>query len=144
MTDAGGRMVVGYDGSGSADAALEWAVRQAAASGAVLEVVTAWRWPTSYGAPVPVPSDYDPAGDAAKLLDEGLAKVRSGHPELVVRPRVVEGPAAQVLVDASAGADLLVVGSRGHGELAGMLLGSVSEHCTAHAHCPVLVVRKPA
>jgi nucleotide-binding universal stress UspA family protein len=63
------------------------------------------------------------------------------HPGVVFVPVVVEGRAADVLVEASRGADLLAVGSRGHGEVAGLLVGSVSEHCATHAHSPVLVVR---
>ena len=58
-----------------------------------------------------------------------------------MRARVVEGNPAQVLLDASDGADLLVVGSRGHGGFAEALLGSVSQHCVHHAHCPVVVIR---
>ncbi len=55
--------------------------------------------------------------------------------------RVEEGQAALVLIERSHHADLLVVGCRGHGEFSGMLIGSVSQHCAAHAHCPVLVYR---
>jgi nucleotide-binding universal stress UspA family protein len=55
--------------------------------------------------------------------------------------QVIEGPPARVLIDASQNADLLVVGSRGHGAFAGMLIGSVSQHCVHHASCPVVVVR---
>jgi nucleotide-binding universal stress UspA family protein len=56
-------------------------------------------------------------------------------------PQPVEGNPAQVLLDASAGADLLVVGSRGHGGFASALLGSVSQHCVHHADCPVVIIR---
>ena len=84
---------------------------------------------------------FDPAAEATKVLDDAVAKLRARHPSVEIHTSVTEGYTAQILVEASAGADLLVVGSRGHGEFAGMLLGSVSEHCVAHAHCPVLVFR---
>ena len=65
----------------------------------------------------------------------------AAHPGVTVDRRVVNGHPARVLVDASKDADLLVIGSRGHGEFVGMLIGSVGIHCAAHAHCPVLVHR---
>jgi nucleotide-binding universal stress UspA family protein len=66
---------------------------------------------------------------------------RTRHPDVEIVPMVAEGRAGDVLVEASRGADLQAVGSRGHGEVTGILLGSVSEHCAAHAHSPVLVFR---
>jgi nucleotide-binding universal stress UspA family protein len=63
------------------------------------------------------------------------------HPNVTVSVRIIEGSAATTLVDASRRADLVVVGTRGHGELAGLLIGSVSQYCAAHAHCPVVVIR---
>lgn len=72
---------------------------------------------------------------------ERARPLRAKHPGVKIESRVVEGHPAPVLVEASKGADLLVVGSRGHGEFAGMLLGSVSEHCVSNAPCPVLVLR---
>lgn len=84
---------------------------------------------------MPIVPDYNPADDAEKVVQETIEKVRKPHPDLHIETQVVEGPAAPVLVERSQGAPLLVVGSRGHGELAGMLLGSASEHSVAHAHC---------
>lgn len=134
------RVVVGIDGSPSSLGALEWAARQAEMTGAVLEAVSSWEWPTAVGwAAAPVPEDYQPAEDAQRLLDEALGPVRAAHPGVEIRATVVEGHPAPVLVEASRDADLLVVGSRGRGQFAGMLLGSVSEHCVGSAHCPVLV-----
>jgi nucleotide-binding universal stress UspA family protein len=75
------------------------------------------------------------------MLNEVLVKVQGDYPGVVIREIVFEGHPAPALVQASRDADLLVVGSRGHGEFVGMLLGSVSEHCVTNAHCPVLVLR---
>jgi nucleotide-binding universal stress UspA family protein len=141
---APGRIVVGVDGSESSLDALSWAARQAVMTSASLEVVTTWQWPSSYGWAVPVPEDFDPEQDVRRTLEATVASVRSAHPEVDVTARVVNGHPAPVLVDASKDAELLVVGSRGHGEFVGMVLGSVSEHCAAHAHCPVLVHRAPS
>jgi nucleotide-binding universal stress UspA family protein len=134
-------IVVGIDGSESSLHAVRWAVHQAELTGSPLEVIMTWEWPPSYGWPLPLPSEYDPASDTEKLVTDATAEVREAHPDLDIRIRVVEGHPAPVLVEASRGADLLVVGSRGHGEFAGMLLGSVSEHCVTNAHCPVVVFR---
>jgi nucleotide-binding universal stress UspA family protein len=136
-----GRIVVGVDGSPSSLAALEWAARQAEFTGSSLELIMTWEWPTSYGAPFVFQTDWNPAADATKVLDEIVAKARTAHPGLEFRTTVVEAHPAPALVAASKGAQLLVVGCRGHGEFAGMLLGSVSEHCVTNAHCPVLVLR---
>jgi len=138
------RVVVGVDGSPSSLAALEWAADYAARAGGTLEMVSAWDWPHSYGWAVPLPEGYDPSVDAQGLLDRSQALVRERHPDLEASGVVAQGHPALVLVKASEHADLLVVGSRGHGEFAGMLLGSVSEHCVTNAHCPVLVYRREA
>jgi len=139
--EADRRIVVGLDGSPSSIAALEWAASQAEATGAGLEVLMTWEWPTSYGMTIAVPSEYDPTRESERFLGDLLKPVREMHPRVSIESTVVEGHPAPVLVEASLGADLLVVGSRGHGEFAGMLLGSVSEHCVTNAHCPVLVMR---
>jgi len=146
MTDAptSGRIVVGIDGSSPSLDALDWAARQADLTGSSLEVVMTWMWPSSYGWAVPVPTDFDPEEDVRRSLEAALERVRARHPDLRIDPRVVSGHPAPVLVEASKGADLLVVGSRGHGEFVGMLIGSVSEYCTTNAHCPVLVHRATA
>lgn len=136
------RIVVGIDGSAGSIAALEWATRQAELTGSALEVVMTWDWPAAFGIAFSyVPSDYKPSDDAQGILDSALEGARKAHPDVSMHSIVVEGHPAPVLVKASRGADLLVVGSRGHGEFAGMLLGSVSEHCVTNAHCPVLVLR---
>ena len=137
----GGRIVVGHDGSASSLAALAWAARQAALTGSTLEIVMTWEWPPSYGWSAPIPDDFDPASDIQKALDAVVAQVLASHPGLQVHARLVSGHPAPVLVEASKGAELLVVGSRGHGEFVGMLIGSVSEYCVTNAHSPVLVHR---
>ncbi|HUE06978.1 MAG TPA: universal stress protein [Acidimicrobiales bacterium] len=141
LSQSGGRIVVGIDGSPSSLDALSWAARQAELTAAGLEVVTTWEWPSSYGWAVPVPEDFDPEGGIRNTLETALAPLRTAHPGVHVEGRVVQGHPAPVLVEASKGADLLVVGSRGHGEFVGMVIGSVSEYCAEHAHCPVLVHR---
>jgi nucleotide-binding universal stress UspA family protein len=141
-TEAGApRIVVGYDASPSSTKAIEWAARQAELTGSNVEVITAWEWPTTYGAPMALPEGFDPASDARKVVEEAGRLVTSEHPGVQVRLITTEGHAAPVLVEASKGASLLVVGARGHGEFIGMVLGSVSEHCVTNAHCPVLVLR---
>jgi nucleotide-binding universal stress UspA family protein len=143
-TEAGstGTIVAGVDGSDSSLEALAWAATQSQLTGSRLEVIMTWDWPTAYGWAVPLPADYSPAEDARKLLGEAVDGVRKTHPDVGIAPRLVEGHPAPALVEASRSADLLVVGSRGHGEFVGMLLGSVSEHCVTYAHCPVVVFRE--
>lgn len=134
------RIVTGIDGSPASVAALEWAVRQAELTNASLEIVAAWEWPTSFGWSL-IPEGYDPASDMQKMIDSLLADVRTKHPEVPIVVKIIEGHPAPVLIHESKGAELLVVGSRGHGEFVGMLIGSTSEHCVANAACPVVVFR---
>ena len=137
----GHRIVVGVDRSPSSEAALRWAVRHAERTGAKVEAVTVWWYPPGYGlAPVSDDEVADLEGEAGKTLAEALAEVSGLAPDVVVYPRVVEGQAAEVLLQAARGADLLVVGSRGRGGFAAAL-GSVSRYCVRHAPCPVVVVR---
>jgi nucleotide-binding universal stress UspA family protein len=135
------RIVVGVDGSGSSRHALRWAARQGQLTGARLDVVVTWELPTSFGWVAPYPDDFNPAADAERAADDEVAAALRGCPDVSVQTTVVEGHPAPSLVEASRGADLLVLGSRGHGEFAGMLIGSVSQHCVTNAHCPVLVYR---
>lgn len=137
MTETTGRIVVGYDGSAGGKAALSWAARQAELTGATLEIVTAWHWPTSVGL-VPF-GDYLPSEDAETLAKEGAASV--DLPIRQLKTRVLEGLAAQRIAEAAKGADLLVVGSRGHNDFTDLLLGSVSSYCVHHAPCAVVIVR---
>jgi len=138
------KIVVGVDGSESSKNALRWAAAQAELTGAEIEVVTTWEYPPTLGWAPPYPSDFDPDEDARKALQEAVDSVLGTDPRVKVTLTVTEGHPAIVLSTASRGAGLLVVGSRGHGAFAGMLLGSVSEYCAAHAACPVVVVRDGA
>lgn len=138
------RIVVGVDGSEPSKSALRWAIAQARLTGGSVDAVIAWRFPSTYGwAPYPdgLP---DLEGMAKRTLIAALAEVSGLEPDVLVRPIVTEGNAAGALLDAAKGADLLVVGSRGHGGFASALLGSVSMQCVLHAHCPVLVFRDGA
>jgi len=134
-------IVVGVDGSDASKDALRWAVRQAQLVGAELHAIFAWRVPNAfYGGGVPATLEKNLAQDSKTELDEVITDVLGDHPDHLV-PLVVEGHAAPTLVDASKQAQLLVVGSRGRGAFAGMLLGSISDYCVSHASCPVVVVR---
>ena len=133
-------IVVGVDGSPGSIDALRWAVRQARATGAEVLAVTAWEIPATFGY-APSLDDVDWAAEARKTVDTALGEVVEGGHSVAMTSRVARGHAGTVLVEASRDADLLVVGSRGHGTAVGMLLGSVSEHCVHHAECPVVVVR---
>jgi nucleotide-binding universal stress UspA family protein len=140
-----GRIVVGVDGSEASRDALTWAARQAALTGASLQVIMTWHVPTAaYGAQIPMPSDYDFIADSERELGTVVSEVLGPQPGIGVSMVVMEGHPANRLIEASVGAELLVVGSRGHGAFSGMLLGSVSEHCVAPASCPVVVVRHSA
>jgi nucleotide-binding universal stress UspA family protein len=134
-------IVVGVDGSDSSVAGLRWACDLASSNGSTIDVLTTWQWPMSLGAAIPIPTGYDPAVDAQKVVDEAVAPVAKAFPALTIRTRVVEGNASLALVEASRHAALLVVGNRGHAEFTGLLLGSVSQHCAVHAACPVLIYR---
>ena len=140
------RIVVGVDGSPSARTALRWAVRQAELTGASIDAVLAWHYPAAatggFGsAPMGLYDDTGFRESGQKTLAYEISEVADPGSAVRVRAQVTEGNAAQVLLDAAKDADLLVVGSRGHGGFASALLGSVSQHCVHHAHCPVVVVR---
>jgi nucleotide-binding universal stress UspA family protein len=135
------RIVVGVDGSPQSEQALHWAAYLADSTGSEIEAVIAWppvvMWGTGWTPGIP---DWNPVEDSAKQLESSLERVFGNPIPASVHQRVVEGGAAQALIDASRDAIALVVGSRGHGGFTGMLLGSVSAACAEHASCPVLVV----
>lgn len=134
-------IVVGVDGSPSSKAALRWALDEARRRKVRVHAVAAWEYPAYYGWAGTVPYE-DFAVTAGKALSQAVHEsIDYDLPEVEVLESVVGGHPAQVLIDASAHAALLVVGSRGHGGFTGTLLGSVSQHCAQRSRCPVVVVR---
>jgi nucleotide-binding universal stress UspA family protein len=139
---AGGRVVVGLDGSEDGRRALAWALAEGRARGATVEVVHAWQ-PAFVGGDLfgGVPVDSDAQGAAARRL-VGTAVEAEDTAGLAspVEQTVVCGTPANVLLDAAKAADLVVLGSRGVGGFAGLLLGSVSQQVARHAACPVVIL----
>jgi nucleotide-binding universal stress UspA family protein len=141
-------IVVGVDGSADSRLALEYAAREAVRRAASLRVVSVFEssgiFGARYGVPIPVSDEQI----AKNVEEETLSMVSDVFDALRERPPaqavVRAGSAGPVLADESAAADLLVIGHRGLGGLAGTLLGSVGMHCVLHAHCPVTVVRPAA
>jgi nucleotide-binding universal stress UspA family protein len=136
-------IVVGVDGSPSSRKALTWAAMEAADHGAALVVINVWEHTLLPPAgSVSVSERYVPdssqttAEDLLQVIKEELGE----EPPVLVQPHVKQGRPAKVLIEDSANADLLVVGKRGHGGFAGLVLGSVSQHVAAYAKCPVTVV----
>jgi len=145
MSAGSTKIVVGVDGSPSSRAALRWAVWHAALTGGTVDAVMAWQIPmilrTSAWAPIYVDEASGLEEDARNTLNAVISDEVDPADSQRVSTRIVNGQAAQVLLQAAADADLLVVGSRGHGSVADALLGSVGQHCVHHAHCPVLIMR---
>jgi nucleotide-binding universal stress UspA family protein len=142
-----GVIVVGVDQSAGSLAALRFALEEARLRDATLRIVHAWQY--GYIGAGFLEGSYPLVGaDIKELQDAGEAeldaRVREAIPntgDVAIERRVLEGRPAAILVEQSLGADLLVVGSRGHGGFAELLLGSVSHQCASHAKCPVVVVR---
>ena len=140
-------IVVGVDGSDTSRNALAWAYDEAGHHGASLVVLTTWHPPAMpmtppYGNLPPEGYGEQPRQEALELLERFTSELVPKDPAVDIRTSVEEGKnPAKVLIERSKEADLLVVGSRGHGGFAGMLLGSVSQHLVAHSECPVVVVR---
>jgi len=138
-------VVVGVDGSPESVAALKWAAKYAAATGALTRAVISWHFPAAAG-PAPVGVAPKPISDEAKshmqdTLDKVMTEVYGTATPDNVQPLVAYGHPSQALMSEAEDADLLVVGHRGHGSFTGMLIGSVSMHAVSHSPCPVVVVR---
>jgi nucleotide-binding universal stress UspA family protein len=148
QNNAAQRIVVGVDGSPSSRAALRWAVRQAGLTGASVEAITAWQSPTLVALGTPFAEAEPSAGDDARIrtaaenvMRAAVAEATAESAGVAVRAEIGEGSPAQFLLDAAKGASMVVVGSRGHGGIAGTLLGSVGQTLAQHSPCPVLIIR---
>ena len=143
----GARVVVGIDGSETARKAARWAAREAKLRGTKLVLVSAWEIPISsyaFGngvAGIPGEMQKALAAGAEDDLAAALEEARAEAPDVEMETLAAEGHAANLLLDFSRGAELLVVGSRGLGGFHELLLGSVSQQCAHHATCPVVIVR---
>ncbi len=135
-------ILVGVDGSPGADKAVEFAAREAAAHGAVVRLLAAWEVPASVlsGGGVPLELYKNFEAEAQSLLTAAAARVRELEPSVQVEQRTAEGHAGNALVDATADADLVVIGRRGHGGFTELLLGSISHQVADHSKCPVVIV----
>ena len=139
-----GHIVVGVDGSAHSEEALRWAIGQARLTDRPVDAVHSWNIPVGFGVdPAGILMTFDWEGRAVATLAGTVARVVAPPDADRVSQKVVEGHPSRVLLDAAAGAALLVVGGRGLGGFTGMLLGSVSQHVVARAACPVVVVRAP-
>ena len=137
-------IVVGVDGSRGSRKAFNWAAVEAGDHGADLVVINVWEHTLMPPAgSVSVSEHYvpEPSQTTAEELLQVIKEELGDDPPVLVRPHIKQGRPAKVLIDESANADLLVVGERGHGGFAGLVLGSVSQHVAAYAKCPVAVVR---
>ncbi|NNN22548.1 MAG: universal stress protein [Acidimicrobiales bacterium] len=143
--DGGHFVLVGVDGSESSFDALDQASNEAMWRGVPLKILCSWQVPTSLGMAPIAPTDGEPylafQESAKTILKSAIERVKSHHPDIEVDGVVIEEAPARALVDEAGKAALIVVGTRGHGGFAGLLLGSVSTYVIHHAKCPVLVVR---
>jgi nucleotide-binding universal stress UspA family protein len=145
-----GVIVVGVDHSAGAKLALRFALEEARLRHGALRVVHAWQFEYAGATgfqglfPGPVVEFEDLRQGAEAALEETLRELAADADGVTIEHRVEQGAPAGVLVGESRTADLLVVGSRGHGGFAQLLLGSVSQQCAQHAFCPVVIVRGAA
>jgi nucleotide-binding universal stress UspA family protein len=138
-------IVVGVDGSECSRSALRFALEEAHVRRTKLRIAVVWHVPlAAYGAgwaPPPPGLTEDAEIAAGEVLAEALELAKANGADLEIEPVLREGQPANVLVEEAASADLLVVGSRGWGGFRELMLGSVSQQCAHHAHCPVVIVR---
>ena len=131
------RIVVGVEGSPCAFRALQYAASQAASTGSTLHIVTVYDGPLGYGPFTPVVLDQE---GAESVMREAIDKIHESQPGVVVKGEIICGAPGPVLSEVSEGASALVVGTRGHGQIVGTLLGSVSEYVVHHTHCTTTIV----
>ncbi|MGW5669032.1 universal stress protein [Micromonospora sp. NPDC003776] len=139
-------ILVGYDGSADSSVALDWALDEAGRSGRPVRLAYVFEWLTVAGwiGPGVAPGiwpDETARRQVEDLVRKAAADAAADRPGLTVQGEVFDGPPALVLQERSAEAGMLVLGSRGHGGFGGLLAGSTAVSVTAHAHCPVVVVR---
>ncbi|MHB8870425.1 MAG: universal stress protein [Thermoleophilia bacterium] len=136
-------IVVGVDGSAHGEAALGFAAQEAALREARLLIVYVWQLPSIITPEVVYPTGvFQRVRDEAEdVLQRAVARAAELQPQVACEGKAIEGQPAAVLLEEAQGADMIVVGSRGHGEIASLLLGSVSQQIVHHAPCPVVVVR---
>jgi nucleotide-binding universal stress UspA family protein len=137
-----GRIVVGVDGSMGSMAALRWAVAEAGRKHATVEAVSAWSFPVIAATPFVAATGFSWADlkETAQEAVDGAISQLGPHPEVTITTKVVEGRPAHVLLDEAAGAELLVVGTRGLGGAAELFLGSTSHACAHRSPVPVVIV----
>ena len=138
------QIVVGVDGSDSSKEALRWAARLAPSLNATIHAVIAWEYPILLGADGGMPGSWKPDETAKEMLNKSLADAFGSQRPAGLRTSISQGHPTFVLLDASKDAEMLIVGSRGLGGFAGLLVGSVSSACAEQAKCPVLVVHGDA
>lgn len=138
------RIVVGVDGSPPSQQALRWARFLAHVTGSAMEAVAVWHPLATYGFTgakwAAFPGDWNPLEDARRVLLDTIDEALGEQQPPGLHTTVHEGTPARVLLEVSRDARMLVVGSRGHGGFAGLLLGSVSAAVAEHATCPVFVI----
>ncbi|NUP35266.1 MAG: universal stress protein [Streptomycetaceae bacterium] len=137
------RIVVGVDGSEGSLRALLWAVGEAHHRNGSVQAIMVCDWPATEAALLAGLGSKGELRRAEDILARALADVRAQFPEVPIATEAVLGKPAYKLAEASRDADLLAVGSHGHGHLHQAVLGSVSEGCVRNAHCPVVVVPTP-
>lgn len=140
-------ILVGYDGSADAAVALAWALDEAGRSGRPVRLAYVFEWLTVAGwiGPGVAPGiwpDENARNAVEELVRTAAADAAAKRPGLTVHGEVFDGPPALVLQERSAEAGMLVLGSRGHGGFGGLVVGSTAVAVSAHAHCPVIVVRE--
>ena len=143
-TTSGIVAVVGVDGSSNSRAAIDWAVTHVHEhGGGVVRAVMSWSYPPMAAAGYPLGGGLPPAEAMSEATDAALADLVSGlvvPDDVVIEPVVREGAAASAVIAEAEGADIVVVGKRGHGGFLGLLLGSVATQVANHAPCPVVIV----
>jgi nucleotide-binding universal stress UspA family protein len=137
------RIVVGVDGSHAGNRALEWACHEAERRGGAVQAVIAWSWDGIDGAVVAKTHPAEERTRAERVLTEAVNAVRTLYPNVTIASEAIEGAPVRVLTRAAGPADLLVLGSHGHGRVFHAVLGSVADECIRAAVCPVVIVPVP-